>query len=229
MRRLLARKGYRPSADSSSSEIVVYARRWKGTPYLFAVNDKRTFGDYVGQWGKTMEKGLPFAGDVTLAGAVPSVGAVYELSRGGKLTFSKSGGDVTVPLSFETNDGRMLVFLPEAIAKLEVSAPLEVAPGGEVDVTLTVRGASGRPVPAVLPVEVRLYDAAGAELDGAGFAAAEGGVCRLRIRTNLDDAPGEYRLVCRDRASGLVVTRPVFRGRLTWWKRLVRRFRFRRG
>ena len=214
---------YTAKSDSSTGEIVVYNRRWRDTPYLFAINDKRTFGDYVGQWGRTMEKGLPFEGQVTLAGAAKATGAVYELSRGGEVAFSKEGDDVVVPVKYETNDGRLFVFLPERIGELKTDAPVEVPVGGAVDVTLTVLGKSGRPVPAVLPVEVRLYDAMGAELDGAGFAAAENGVCRMRIRTNLDDAPGEYRLVCRDRASGLTVTRRIFRGKLPWWKRLWRR------
>jgi len=223
IRAALAKKGYQPASDSSSSEIVVYNRRWQKTPYLFAINDKRTFGDYVGQWGRTMEKGLPFEGRVTLKGAAQATGAVYELSRGGQVAFSKENKDVVVPVRYETNDGRLFVFLPEAIGGIEVEAPVEVSVGGEINVKMSVLGKSGRPVPAVLPVEVRLYDAAGAELDGAGFAAAEGGVCSLRIRTNLDDAPGEYRLVCRDRASGLTVTRTIYRGALPWWRRLWRK------
>ena len=38
----------------------------------------------------------------------------------------------------------------------------------------------------------------------AGYACATGGTCRLTVRTNLNDAPGAYRIVCRDRASGLM-------------------------
>lgn len=69
----------------------------------------------------------------------------------------------------------------------------------------------GGTIPAILPVEIRLYDAAGAELDGAGYLAAEDGVAKIAIRTNLNDAPGAYRLVFRDRASGLVEERKVER------------------
>ena len=69
---------------------------------------------------------------------------------------------------------------------------------------MTVCDDTGRPVPARLPVEIRVFDAAGAELDGAGFACAEDGVCTLTVRTNVNDAPGDYRVVCRDRASGIV-------------------------
>ena len=50
----------------------------------------------------------------------------------------------------------------------------------------------------------RIYDAAGRELDGAGYACAVDGVCTLTVKTNLNDAPGGYRVVCRDRASGIV-------------------------
>jgi hypothetical protein len=224
LRKALAAKGYRPPSDSSSTEIVVYNRKWEDTPYIFAVNDKRTFGDYVGQWGKIMEKGLPYEGTVSLAGGAGKVGAVYELSRGGRMAFSVSGSDVVVPLKYDTNDGRLLVFLPEEIAKVRISAPVDVAPGGVLSLEFKVLGRSGTPIPAVMPVEVRLYDPSGRELDGAGYAAAVGGVCRMKIPLNVDDPPGEYRLVCRDRASGLVTEKRIFRGRLPWWKRAWRRF-----
>ena len=227
IRARLAEKGYRPASDSSSSEIVVFNRRWRDTRYLFAINDKRTFGDYVGPWGRTMEKGMPFEGRVTLAGAAKGTKAVYELSRGGQVSFFAEGDNVVVPVKYETNDGRLFVFLPEPIAQLNVEVPPEVPVGGRVDVMLSVRDQSGCLVPAVLPVEVRLYDSAGVELDGAGYAAAENGVCRMHIQTNLDDAPGEYRLVCRDRASGLEVSRTIRRGERPWWKRLFDAMSFR--
>ena len=35
-------------------------------------------------------------------------------------------------------------------------------------------------------------------------------VCEADVLTNADDAPGAYTLVCRDRASGLSVTRKVW-------------------
>ncbi len=202
LRRTLAEcHSYVPKADSSSPEIVVYSRAWRETPYLFAINDKRTFGDYVGQWGLTMEKGLPFSGSVTLADPRRRIGAVYELSRGGEMPFSRrEDGRVEVPLSYDTNDGRLLMFLGRRIAAVNVDATN--AQGG-IAVTMKVLDESGAPVPALLPVEVRIYDAAGTELDGAGFACAEGGICSLAVPTNLNDPPGGYRVVCRDRASGI--------------------------
>jgi hypothetical protein len=204
---LAAKCAYAPKADSSSPEIVTYSRAWRGTPYVFALNDKRTFGDYVGQWGLTMEKGLPFAGEVTLADPEGKIGAVYELSRGGEVKFERrADGHVVVPVSYDTNDGRLLLFLSRKIVAVEADV---VAAKNALAITMTVRDAAGKPVSALLPVEIRVYDAAGRELDGAGYACAKDGVCKLTVRTNLNDAPGAYRVVCRDRASGITSEKRV--------------------
>ncbi|MBR2837992.1 MAG: hypothetical protein IKE55_04365, partial [Kiritimatiellae bacterium] len=207
LRRTLAeRHAFTPKADSSSPEIVVYSRAWRGTPYVFAINDRRTFGDYVGQWGLTMEKGLSFSGSVTLADPERKVGAVYELSRGGAVRFTRhTDGRVEVPLSYDTNDGRLLMFLQRPIAAVDVECRMSNGKdtSGDLTVTMTVRDDSGVPIPALLPVEIRIFDSSGCELDGAGYACAEGGVCKLTARINLNDAPGGYRVVCRDRASGI--------------------------
>jgi hypothetical protein len=210
-RALMERRAYAPKADSSSAEIVVYSRQWRDTPYVFAINDKRTFGDYVGQWGCTMDKGLPYEGAVYLSDPGKKTGAVYELSRGGEVPFSRdANGRVSVPLAFDTTDGRLLVFLERKIAAVDLKVSrAAVAPGGEIAVRMTVRDESGALVPARLPVEVRIYDAAGRELDGAGYACAVDGVCELGVATNLNDPPGGYRVVCRDRASGLSRTARV--------------------
>ena len=209
LRRRLAPR-YAPEADSSSPEIVVYSRRWNGTRYLFAINDHRTFGDYVGPWGLTMERGLPFEGEVSLADD-GSVKAVYELSRGGEAAFTRADGRIAVPVTYATNDGRLFAFLPERIAAVAVEAPTSVRAGDAVRVTFSARDAAGRPVEALLPAEIRLYDAAGRELDGAGWVCLHGGVCTTEIATNLNDAAGDYRLVCTDRASGLKAERIIRR------------------
>jgi len=199
---------YVPVADSSSPEIVVYNRMWKNTRYVVAINDHRTFGDYVGPWGLTMEKGLPFAGDVSLADD-GTLKAVYELSRGGELPFRREGGRVKVPVKYDTNDGRLLVFLRQKIATVRVDAPESVRAGDTVRVKMSTLDASKRPIDALLPAEVRLYAADGKEIDGAGWVCLVGGTCTVEILTNLDDAPGAYRLVCRDLASGLKTERSI--------------------
>ena len=187
----------------------MYNRRWHSTPYLFAVNDARAFGDYVGQWGRVMEKGVPTEGWISINDTERKIAAVYELSKGEKKSFSRDGGKVKVPVAFDTNDGRMFVFLPSHIASVKVDAPSAVARGDVVEVTMTVLDEKGNVVPALLPVELRLYDAAGREIDGGGYACAEGGVAKVSFITNVDDDGGAFRLVCKDRASGIVTEKSI--------------------
>ena len=111
-----------------------------------------------------------------------------------------------VPVSYDTNDGRLFLFLPRKIASVDAQV---TTTKDALTVTMTVRDTAREPVPALLPVEIRVYDAAGRELDGAGYACAKDGVCKLTVRTNLNDAPGAYRVVCRDRASGMTIEKRV--------------------
>ena len=194
-----------PRADSSSPELFTFARQWEGVDYLFVINDRRTFGDYVGQWGLTMEKGLPFEGSATMEDSKKEIQAVYELSRGGEIPFTRSddGMRVQVPLKYETNDGRLLLFLKSKIASLDVQAPVSLKRGEVCRVELRILDKDGNPFRALLPAEIRLFDANGKEIDGAGFVCAKNGICALDVQTNLNDPSGNWRLWCRDRASGL--------------------------
>jgi hypothetical protein len=157
-----------------------------------------------------MEKGLPYEGDVSIVDD-GTVNAVYELSKGGEVSFSRESGRIKVPVKYETNDGRLFVFLKSRIAAVKADAPRSVHSGRMVRVNFKVLCEDGKPAEALLPGEIRLYDSTGKELDGAGWVCLKGGVCTVDIQTNIDDPAGDYRLVCKDRASGLSVERIIKR------------------
>ena len=92
---------------------------------------------------------------------------------------------------------------------MNVSAPDSVRKGETLKVVFSALDAEGRPVEALLPAEMRLYDASGREIDGAGWVCLSGGTCAVEFMTNLNDADGDYKIVCRDRASGLTAERIV--------------------
>ena len=56
---------YRPYAGSDNADLRLWIRTsGKNDDWLFVINDKRTFGDYIGQYRVVMEKGLPNSGAV---------------------------------------------------------------------------------------------------------------------------------------------------------------------
>jgi hypothetical protein len=56
-------------------------------------------------------------------------------------------------------------------------------------------------VPALIPVEIRIYCEDGSELDGAGFLAAENGHADVVLALD-KDCGRVFRIVCRDLANG---------------------------
>ena len=201
---------FKSRVDSSSPELITFLRQWNGVDYLFVINDKRTYGDYVGQWKLTMEKGLPFEGTATLADPKGKIQAVYELSRGGEVPFDRlNNGTVQVPLKYDTNDGRLLLFLKKPVEKVTLTVPEKIQRGETCRVDFRVLDRSGRPITALLPVEVRLFDSNGAEIDGGGYICAENGSCSLEFQTNVNGPKGIYKVTGKDRASGRTVEKTV--------------------
>lgn len=93
-------------------------------------------------------------------------------------------------------------FLPEEIAAVEADAGIS---GGKLAVTMKVLGASGRPIAALVPAEIRIYCRDGRELDGAGFVAAKNGIAGVTLSLDKDSG-SSFRIVCRELAGGIEKT-----------------------
>ena len=116
-----------PPADSDNDCIITFVRSVGSADYVFALNDKRTFGDYVGQWGLVPEKGAPNAGTVSLP---RTAGAVYDLVRHCQVPFRCAGGRTEIPVSYETSDGRLFLVVDRPLSALTVTVS-----GGRLTVT----------------------------------------------------------------------------------------------
>ena len=94
-------------------------RSWKTADYLFAINDKRIFGDYVGQWGMVMEKGAPNSAQVTVR---RKAGAVYDLVAHRRIPHRiLPNGDTAIDVEYATNDGRVFLVAERPLRKLKSS------------------------------------------------------------------------------------------------------------
>ena len=188
-----------PASATDNLELLRFERVWKDTSYYFVVNDRRGCGDYVGPWRRVLEKGLPNRGVLTIPG---SATAVYELSRGGKVPFVRKNGRIKIRLSFETNDGRIFLPLEHPIDRVELELPPKIVPGEKFRIRGRILDASGKPVPALLPISFTLTDGQGRGLDCGPYRCAEGGVFDYATTCPLN-AVGAFHVKLVDRASGL--------------------------
>lgn len=196
-----------PYADSDNVDLLTHVRSFKDADYLFVLNDKRTYGDYLGPWKLVMEKGLPNSGHVTLK---RSAKAVYDLVTSKPVPFNKTDDGISIPLDFTTNDGRLLLVLDAPIASVQCSVKHTAKLGEPLTVTATVKSDGlffNSATKALIPVNITLADPDGHHLDGSGQACAVNGIISCNFTTPLNAKPGLWSVTVTEHASGKSYTK----------------------
>ncbi len=132
-------------AETDNDAILLSVRSSGSGDVVFAVNDRRGYGDYFGPWKRALDKGLPNAGEVRLR---RTAGAVYDLARHAPVPFSCADGVTRIPVSYETSDGKALLVTERPLAPLAVSTDgnrlFVSSPDKDVMVPFGVLAANGK-------------------------------------------------------------------------------------
>jgi hypothetical protein len=190
---------YRRACDSSSPDVVPRCRSYGKADYLFAVNDRREFGDYVGQHGLVMENGLPSEATLTLN---RGRGHVYDLLASREVEAEVHGGELRIKRGFGPCEGSVLMVTDERIAGVRLEAPASARRGEALACGVSVVDGGGRPLAAVVPVKVEILDPAGSEAEWSGFYGAKDGRLELKLDIAPNDRIGLWRLRVRELAAG---------------------------
>jgi len=191
---------YTPGFESSNMEVITRMRRYGQTDYLFAVNDHREYGHYVGQYQASMENGLPSKTKLTLRKAK---GAVYDLISGKRknVETNAAAGLISFDLELGPAEGRMFMVTPEPLADVKIEVPTDVKLNGKAAVKIAVVDAAGQPVPAVVPLSVKIFDPDGREAEYSGYYGAKDGVLEINIDIAPNDACGVWQVSVQELAS----------------------------
>lgn len=190
---------YTRYADSSNPDVIPYRRQYKQADYLFAVNDRREYGQYVGQHALVMENGVSSTAQLSLARAG---GTMYDLVESRMVPVRREAGRLVADVSLGPCDGRVYLVASKPIAGFALRVPEAAQRGSQVTLSLEVLDADGKPIEAVVPVELTVRDAEGraAEFSGA-WAAVDG-----KLQVTLDIAPndpfGIWQIEARELATG---------------------------
>ena len=191
---------FRHWTDASSPDVVTRVRSYGTTDYVFAINDRREFGDYVGQWGLAMEKGLPNSATITLDRAE---GFVYDLVAGKSVPAVANGGKLLVEAQFGPGEGKLYMVTERPIHAVKVMAPRKAELGDTVEVSVKVGAKWGKQLDAVIPVQVEILDPAGKPAEFSGYYGAKDGRIDIRLDLAANDATGDWKIRAKDLASGL--------------------------
>lgn len=189
---------YERLADSSTPDVIPYVRSYGSTDYLFAVNDRREYGLYVGHHGLVMENGLPT--DATLI--IARGGHVYDLVAHREVEARGADGGLAIDRHFGPCEGCVLMVTERAIDGVQVTAPERAAAGESITVSATVVGDEGEPVDAVVPVRVDILDPHGRAAEFSGWYAAVDGQMQVDVDIATNDVPGLWHIRVQELASG---------------------------
>ncbi|MDD3695674.1 MAG: hypothetical protein PHG44_06875 [Lentisphaeria bacterium] len=196
-----------PPAEANSSDAILRTRSFGSSDYLFVFNDRREFGNYVGQYKKIMEKGLPLEGvEITVPRADV---VVYDLLASSKVASSSAAGKTSFSTSFDPGQGKMYLICASAITQLQLLAPASIKRGESAVLQLMVTDAQGQLLDAVLPVQIEAHNAQGEKLELNGYYAAEAGKLEVKMDIAPNESVGEWQIEVKELASGLTTRRTM--------------------
>jgi len=191
---------YTRYAESSNPDVITRTRRYGETDYVFAINDKRVFGGYVGHHGLVMEDGVAASATMTLRrpGAV-----VYDPLARVQVKTQTVAGATQWQVDLGPGEGRVYLVTPRPIASVVIRPPEGARLGGKAAVGVAVLDDRGQPVPAVLPLRVDVLDPQGRAAEFSGFYGARDGRLSLELDLAVNDLAGQWKVKVVDLASGL--------------------------
>jgi hypothetical protein len=191
---------YERYGDSSNPDVVVRFRQYGEADYVFAVNDKRTFGDYVGHHGLVMEKGMQASATLSVK---RQGGTVYDLVAHRVVPSEPEAGKLKFAADFGPGGGGVFLITSQKIAGIKLEMPPQARLGNPFQLKIAVVDDSEKPLAAVVPVQVAILDPDGKPAEFSGFYGAKDGQLSITADPAANDKPGQWTIRATELASGL--------------------------
>lgn len=191
---------YTRYGDSPNDDVVLRFRQYGDSDYLFVLNDKRTFGDYVGQQGKVMEKGLPNSAAISVR---RKGGFIYDLVKHRAVATTLGADGLRLETDLGPGEGKVFLLSSRRIAGVQLNVPAKARLGSSVDLTVSVVDPVGLPLSAVVPVQLQIVDPQGRLAEFSGYYGARDGKVNVHLNLAANDAPGVWTIRATELASGL--------------------------
>jgi hypothetical protein len=192
------------AVDCDNPEVIVHQRAAKDARYVFAINDRREAGSYVGQHGLVLENGVPSHAKLTFEN---DGAAVYDLAKGTRVPTTRADAHTSIELDLGPAEGRLFLVMQQAIARVQIHPFLdEPKPGASATVAITVEDVDGKAIGATIPMRLSIRDPNGRLAEGSGYYGASDGHLLVKLDLAPNDDPGVWEITARELASGQEAT-----------------------
>jgi len=192
--------GWLPRVTCDSPDVILHASSTGEATCLFVINNSREAGTYVGQHGLVKENGLPVTASLNLGSDSINV---YDLTRSAFVLPKREDSGLTIPLKLGPAEGRVFLLSSAPLLELNLDLPATATCGNSVEARITMNTSGGRPMPAAIPVAVRIRDSDGAPAEWDGYHVVEDGVLTLNLDLAKNETPGTWEVHVRELASGI--------------------------
>lgn len=190
---------YQPYAESKNPEVILQQRQFENSSYLFAINDHRTFGNYVGQHQKVQEKGLPASS--TIAIQRPNA-HIYSLLTQKEIPTTQQNEQTTFNIELPGAQGDLFLILEHPVGALEINAPTKAESKSSIHAKIQLLDAQKNPLPAVVPLHVNILDPNGNPAEFSGYYGAPNGFLEMNFQLASNDLPGDWTIHVTEGISG---------------------------
>jgi len=190
---------YERTLISSNPEVLVRSRPYKNAEYIFAINDHRTYGDYVGQYKKVMEKGLPSQSRVSLA---RNSGYIYDLVNKRQIESDRQDGKLQFDVNLSGGEGNLFLITEQKVGTLQINASKAANPGQSVAVSILLNDTGQKPMSAIVPLKVTILDSQNRVAEKSGYYGAADGKLSLTLELAPNDVPGQWKIEVEEGLTG---------------------------
>lgn len=196
---------YQLPLESNNPEVITRLRQFGDSQYVFTVNDHRTYGDYVGQYKKVMEKGLPSKAQISL-NTLPQ-GSVYDLVNHQQVPTTRIFGKVQFPISLQGGEGNVFLVTPRPADKLWVNISGNAQRGKSITLKVQLNDNTGAQMSAVVPMQVTIRDSQNRVAEKSGYYGAANGRLEIPLDIAPNDATGKWHVEVTEGLTGHKVIR----------------------
>jgi len=190
---------YAGYGEASEQDVVLRFRRSGETDYLFALNDRREYGNYVGHHKRVMERGLPIESDIEVR---RKKGHIYDLVQHQEVEAKRKKGHLFFHAAFRPGGGRLFMITSRPLRRLAMEMPEKAFLGESFSFEVRVTGPRDEIVDAVVPIHVEILDPEGRQAEGSGYYGAAQGQLSRQVDLASNDLTGEWTLRVTELAAG---------------------------
>jgi hypothetical protein len=197
-----------PEVKLDSPQALVNVLEHHGVKYLAIINDKRKFGERLGQYKAILDELVPH----TVTVSIPAGNAAptpYDLLEQKSLPTRQVGDRLEFAVDLDPLGGKLIALSPAKLEQLSITGSSVIPRGQSADVTIDLTDAEGRNVRGLQPLQINVTNAGGHDTEFSGYVCAEDGHLQWRLSPGINETPGKWTIEVRDLTAGLIAEASV--------------------